>query len=754
MLNTRTDHRLLDRESFAAFAIYLGLSLFFFGRCLIGHFGDRYIGSGCDPVNQMYLTNWWIYAVAHHTNLFINRIAWHPEAMNFAKVPGMPSAALISLPITVLGGPVSSYNTLMLLSPTLSAWTAFILYRRLTRKRGPALCGGYLFGFSPFIAAHMLGQLHLVMGALMPLALYVFLLRFEGEITTLRFIVLMSLLLIVEFGFSPEFLALGSVSAGIALLLAWALGSSAIRSRLLPMAAPLALAYAIAALVVSPYLFYFFRGGPVDLNAALPIVNSATLPEFIIPTPVMALGSLGFAKLLVPHTQIYDTNAYIGIPALLVAALVAIKRGKRLAARLSLWMLLALSVLSLGPILFIGSHFAVPMPEFLIHRFVPTLKYAMPERFAAFFFLCIGALVAFFLSDDSWNAGIRVGIGALVVLSLLPNLNASFWTTPVDTPKFFQNGIYRKYISRNDVVLFLPYGLAGNSDLWQVSVKYYFKTAGSFLGLTPAVPKGYREWPVVTALYGLHTAPGIERQIAAFLLNKQVNAVIVPDGAHLWQWTFGDGPASWRLRAFDADEKAAIESFFGWLDPAPLHVAGVTIYRIPLDRLGAYARYTPAELQLDAVREQMRKLITAADSYLASGGDSAKLNLVEAANRGLIPRLWITGPYALALGVSPTFLNGLELRPMKNGSVQIGVMGSRAALATLSRNYAPYSRSAKIFGPLVGLNVADWSRSMLTLDFDREGLAKAAAYAARQEASAAANASEAREKGAFAGVHD
>ncbi len=45
------------RDGTAAFLIYLALALIFFGRGLIGHFSDYYIGREADPSQMMWLMN-------------------------------------------------------------------------------------------------------------------------------------------------------------------------------------------------------------------------------------------------------------------------------------------------------------------------------------------------------------------------------------------------------------------------------------------------------------------------------------------------------------------------------------------------------------------------------------------------------------------------------------------------------------------------------------------------------------------------
>ena len=743
-----------DRESLAAFAIYCGLSLLFFGRGLIGHFGDRYIGVGPDPAPALYLMLWWPHALANLQNPFFNRLVWAPEAINYAHFPCLLSPALLMSPLTLLAGPIVSYNALVLLSTALSAWAAFILFRYLCGAFGAAVAGGALFGYSPFALSHALGQAHLVMGAFIPLAIYATLRRLSNEISARRFFVWMTLIIAGQIGFALEMLALGTLLGAVALALAWLMGGADLRRRIVRLAAPLAASYCAAVLLAAPYIYYFFAGGALDFSPNIALHNSAMPSNFILPTQVNLFGAW-MSRWLAARTPIYDTTAYVGAPALLLIAIVAARRSGEIAVKMCVAMLIILATLSLGPVLLTGPHRGIPMPEAFLYFYAPLFKNALPVRFTAFFFICIGAILALWLGDRSRSAAVRWGFGALILLSLTPNLNASFWSTNVDTPGFFRNGLYRKYISPGETIMILPYGITGTSDVWQADARHFFRTAGGYLSVSPPVPRGYRDWPAVRAFFGLYEIPDLRRNVAAFLVGKQVSKVLVPDGgAHLLQWTFGDGPASWRLRAFSPDENAAIDAFFGWLDPAPLRVGGVTIYRIPLDRLKDDAQDTPAALQLATGRAFIQKLLTAANSYLADGGDLANLNLISGAARGLLPRLWLTGASADNYLPQLENRNGLTLKATDNGLIEVGITGTAGALQQIAREYKAYTVAARVMPPEPALNVADWVLPVLQMRFDREGLARAAAYAARQEASAAANASEPREKGAFAGVHD
>jgi hypothetical protein len=48
------------------------------------------------------------------------------------------------------GYSMNAYNVLASLAPAISAWTAFLLCRRITRDHSASFVGGLLFGFSSY----------------------------------------------------------------------------------------------------------------------------------------------------------------------------------------------------------------------------------------------------------------------------------------------------------------------------------------------------------------------------------------------------------------------------------------------------------------------------------------------------------------------------------------------------------------------------------------------------------------------------
>ena len=60
--------RVFDRRSLAALVLYLGLSIVFFGRGLIGQFGSAYVGTGADSALMAWFLVWWPHAIANQLN--------------------------------------------------------------------------------------------------------------------------------------------------------------------------------------------------------------------------------------------------------------------------------------------------------------------------------------------------------------------------------------------------------------------------------------------------------------------------------------------------------------------------------------------------------------------------------------------------------------------------------------------------------------------------------------------------------------
>ena len=113
----------------------------------------------------MWSLAWWPYAVLHGMNPLITHTLFVPDRINLAATsPTLcPLAGIVGAPLTIAFGPIVAYNLLMLASPVLAAFFAFLLCRYITNNFAASLFGGYVFGFSTYILGHMEGHLQLVL---------------------------------------------------------------------------------------------------------------------------------------------------------------------------------------------------------------------------------------------------------------------------------------------------------------------------------------------------------------------------------------------------------------------------------------------------------------------------------------------------------------------------------------------------------------------------------------------------------------
>lgn len=186
---------------------YMVMAIVTIGRHAVAHPRTvcACVGSG-DPALFMWGLSWWPHAIAHGLNPFVSHYLWTPTGVNTAQDTLIPTAAFAMAPFTELLGPIFSYNALSIASPALSALTAYLLCRRLVGRELPAVAGGYLFGFSSYEFAQLMGHMHLVTIFLIPVMVHVALRRVDREISRRVYVVVMALLLILQAGLSTELL--------------------------------------------------------------------------------------------------------------------------------------------------------------------------------------------------------------------------------------------------------------------------------------------------------------------------------------------------------------------------------------------------------------------------------------------------------------------------------------------------------------------------------------------------------------------
>jgi hypothetical protein len=308
------------------------------------------------------------------------------------------------------------------------------------------------------------------------------------------------------------------------------------------LAAPLAGAYVLAALLLSPLLYYL----SVGRAAERPPRNDAFVGDalnFFVPTHVEAVG--WWADRLTRHFPANDAErgTYIGIPALVIVFLFARARWRTGIGRFLLVAFMLGVVATLGSWLTFDGRRLISLPW--VHLAArPLFDNLMPVRFSLFTALVTAVIVAMWLAATTAGIWARVGLPVLAVLALVPNIGLSEWVgpetrtlfaaTPPTIPALFTGEGYRDCLRKNEVVLALPFGARGNSLVWQAKSGFWFRLAGGYIMNT--VPPSFRHPPAVASMASNEEPVQITlADVRAFARKASVSTIIL-NASQSWPW--------------------------------------------------------------------------------------------------------------------------------------------------------------------------------------------------------------------------
>jgi hypothetical protein len=526
--------------------LYAILSAVLFGIPVIGHLGSHIIAADqLDSSADIWFLAWWPHALLHGLNPFVTHAMFYPEGYNLTWATSMPLPAMIAAPITLGFGPEVSWNLIALAAPALSAWTAFLLCRRVVGRLLPSLVGGYVFGFSPYMLVHLTGSPMLALVMLLPLFVLLVLKLVQGSIGARRFVVAMALSLAAQYLIYAEVLATSTLFGAVALALAFALYPEH-RDALLRMVKLLAIAYAAALVLVSPFLYYFFFGRHYPPgNTHFP----ADLSSFVLPLPLVAVR---------PNSVFaFSGETYLGLPLVALILLFVWQRRRSRAALLAALSLAVAGIACLGGELTIHGHrTGLWMPWRLLES-LPVLRYVIPVRLALYAALPAALIVAMWLAEPRCAAprshpALRWGLALLGVAFIVPAVGNAAWNIAIADPPFFQHHSYQASLGPSDHVLTVP--AWGPNERWIADAGFPFALSAGYAGQGfPLSYTRYRTWD--TLLSGRLT-PGYAAQLRRFIAAEKVTAIVVQQGY----------PGPW-------------QRLFGSLGVRPVSTGGVLVYR-------------------------------------------------------------------------------------------------------------------------------------------------------------------------------
>ncbi|HUC37835.1 MAG TPA: hypothetical protein VMR97_12030 [Acidimicrobiales bacterium] len=470
--------------------LYAAIGVVAFWHAWVSGPSQYALSGGGDQAASMWFLTWAPYSLLHGHNPLFSAYGNYPYGVNLmANTSTLPLGLLVS-PVTLLFGPVVSFNLVGTLAFVLSAGAAYALLCRFTTWRPAAFAGGLLYGFSPYMVAQGIGHMNLVFVPLPPLILLLMhdvVVRQRGR-PVLRGTAL-GLLAVVQFFLSSEVL-LGTLVIGAAGVLVGALlARREVHLRLRYAATALVTAAGIAVALLAYPVWFLFDGpahivGPIQ---AFPQAYRADLLGTVLPDSLMHFSPATFARTADQFAgNATENGSYLGLPlvVLVVVGVVALWRVRvvRVAGILCAFAF----VLSLGSRLVVHNHVTgVVLPEAIFDK-LPLFKNVVPVRFSLYVTLCAAVVLAVVLERvrmaHLWRRpGAALAVPAVLsVAVLLPVLPAwPYHMEQVSVPAYFTSGAANA-IPQGSVVLVYPFPDAGfaNPESWQASTYLRFEMPG------------------------------------------------------------------------------------------------------------------------------------------------------------------------------------------------------------------------------------------------------------------------------------
>ncbi len=128
-----------------------------------------------DPDQDVWFLAWVPHALGNGLNPFYSTAMFAPKGINLVINTSILLPAFVMSPVTVLFGPIVSFNVAAMLAPAADAAALFIVLKRWAPFVGGRWLAGLFYGFSPFVLNDMsAGHLHMTVLVLPPIALALF----------------------------------------------------------------------------------------------------------------------------------------------------------------------------------------------------------------------------------------------------------------------------------------------------------------------------------------------------------------------------------------------------------------------------------------------------------------------------------------------------------------------------------------------------------------------------------------------------
>ena len=402
---------------------------------LMLNFSTMVPGPPGDNWEYLWKLQWYADAlVKQHVSPVFAPQLFYPGGADLTISELAPAQTLLSLPVTLLAGPVVSYNFMLCVSFVLSGFFTYLLTRRLGIETGAAFVAGLIYAFSVRRFFHVNAHFGIIASQWLPLLLY----AWEGLLTRRR----------------PADACL----AGLAYTLcAW---SSLLYGTTVPLfivgytllrVAPrmwlatlrqvwplfvlmTAITVALVVPAVQPY-YEAQQEGLTYKHQAIQLVMNAVRPEYyLLPNPFHPLWGAWSNQFYQPDGG--EHFASLSYTALLLGLLGLWAGWRRLELRALGILLLIFAILALGPELPLTPTFSLPLPTKLLYDYLPVFGNIRTwGRMVFFVLLCLSVLAAYGLPrsprrSSRWSWAVAAALVLSESASVVPL--SSLQARPVD----------------------------------------------------------------------------------------------------------------------------------------------------------------------------------------------------------------------------------------------------------------------------------------------------------------------------------
>jgi hypothetical protein len=583
------------RPALLALFTYTALSVWYFRHAWADP-RHSWIGDPGDPAKFMWSLRWNSYALAHGMNPFFTHHINFPHGVNLLWDTSIPLPSMVVAPITSIFGPVLSFNVLTTAAPALSAFFAYVCFRRYVHSHVAAVTGGLLYGFSPYMIGHLQGgHLNLSLAMTPPIMLLLLDEILVQQRHRPAFVgAALGALAAAQLLIGQELLATEAITAAVGVL-----ALALVHPRRIRQHAP----YAARALGIALGVFAALAAAPVTaalFSSRRPRHGTLWGPDtfvsdvfgFVVPTGLQHFHAPWMNDITSRFTDsccIDDSHTYLGLPLIVVFASTAVRRWSKTIVRVATLAAIAMLVLSLGPHLHVQGHVtSVRLPEAWLAS-VPLLGNMLVSRLMLYVYLLAGLLVAITLdgiwkvggnhdNDElrlpgmprprrRWSALIPIIGVALALAALSPHFD--FPATDATVPAFFTSADVQRIRARS-VVLIAPFARDTSTSepmLWQAVAAMRFRMPAGY-ATGPDNSGRFSFLPIPTPLSELMQSVQRSEQTDPMTPEKRTELLGELRADHVE--TIIVGPFSQR--------DAMIELFRGLLGRPPEHIGGVDVW--------------------------------------------------------------------------------------------------------------------------------------------------------------------------------